>query len=129
MNLCTLTCREIALIILVVSLCFSGCTLGPDFKDPVTGAPDSYRTPISETKTEKELSWWELFADPVLFSLVTTALENNRDIKIAASRIEQARAAVGFVQADQYPRVDADAGASTGNFNGGSRSPDTGSTI
>jgi multidrug efflux system outer membrane protein len=60
---------------------------------------------------------------------VTTALENNRDLKIAVSRIEQARATVGFTRADQYPRVDGEAGAQIGNFNGGSRSPDTTSTV
>lgn len=129
MNTLTLTSKRCTLFVLIFSFFFSGCTLGPDFNDPVTGAPESYRTTLMETRADEDLSWWELFEDPLLFSLVTTALENNRDIKIAVSRIEQARAAVGFVEADQYPRLDGDAGASTGNFNGGSRSPDTSSTV
>jgi multidrug efflux system outer membrane protein len=75
------------------------------------------------------LKWWTLFDDPLLYDLVTTALENNRNLKIAVSRIEQARATVGFTRADQYPRIDGEAGAQIGNFNGGSRSPDTTSTV
>jgi multidrug efflux system outer membrane protein len=75
--------------------------------------------------TADDLKWWALFDDPLLYDLVTTALENNRNLKIAVSRIEQARATVGFTRADQYPRIDAEAGAQIGNFNGGSRSPDT----
>ncbi len=107
----------------------SGCAVGPDFNEPVVEVPDSYRTLSMVAEAVSDLKWWELFDDPLLATLVTTALENNRDLKIAVSRIEQARATVGFTRADQYPRIDVDAGVATGNFSGGSRSPDTNSTI
>ena len=108
---------------------FTGCAVGPDFKDPVVAAPESYRTQVMPSDAVTDLKWWALFDDPLLYDLVTTALENNRDFKIAVSRIEQARATVGFTRADQYPRLDGEAGAQIGNFNGGSRSPDTTSTL
>ncbi|MBW1635194.1 MAG: TolC family protein [Deltaproteobacteria bacterium] len=107
----------------------SGCTLGPNFKNPAASAPESYRTPVTVAEGAVDLKWWELFDDPLLFSLVTMALENNRDLRIAVSRIEQARATVGFVRADQFPRLDVEAGAVKGNYSGGSRSPDTNSTV
>lgn len=110
-------------------LLLSGCAVGPDFKKPVAQVPDGYRTEGLPAAPAKDLKWWELFKDPKLSLLVKTALENNRDVQIAISRIEQARAAVGFTQADQYPYVDVEAGARTGNFNGGSRSLDTTSTV
>ncbi len=113
----------------MVLLFLSGCTLGPDFKDPAAIAPESYRTPVAIAEIAVDLKWWELFEDPLLFSLVTMALENNRDLKIAVSRIEQARATVGFTRADQFPRLDIEAGAVKGNYSGGSRSPDTNSTV
>ncbi|MBC2711779.1 MAG: efflux transporter outer membrane subunit [Desulfosarcina sp.] len=91
------------LILSAVLLFLSGCAVGPDFIEPVANAP--------------------------LHSLVSMALENNRDLKIAVSRIEQARATVGFTRADQYPHIDVEAGIQTGNFSGGSRSPDTNSTV
>ena len=113
----------------MVLLFLSGCTLGPDFKDPAANAPESYRTPVMVAEGAVDLKWWELFDDPLLFSLVTMALENNRDLRIAVSRIEQARATVGFIRADQFPRIDVEAGAVKGNYSGGSRSPETNSTV
>ena len=114
-----------ALVILLVC----GCALGPDFKEPVAVAPEAYRTRVMPADTASDLKWWALFDVPLLYDLVTTALENNRDLKIAVSRIEQARAVLGFTRADQYPRVDGEAGAQIGNFTGRSRSLDTISTV
>lgn len=114
--------------LLVVLLIFSGCAVGPDFKEPVAQAPDTYRTQVMPEIPIGELKWWELFDDPLLHALVTTAMENNRDLKIAVSRIEEARATLGFTRADQFPTVDVEAGAQEGNYSAGSRSDDTIST-
>ncbi len=127
MNTRPITYKVCASIFLL--LFFTGCAVGPEFKEPVAPLPDSYRTEGLPAAPVKDLKWWELFDDPKLSLLVKTALENNRDVQIAVSRIEQARATVGFTRADQYPRVDGSAGAQTGNFNGGSRSPDTTGTV
>ncbi|MBR9986146.1 MAG: TolC family protein [Desulfosarcina sp.] len=128
MNAIKMTSKRLAPFYMVL-LMLTGCAVGPDFKDPVVEAPEAYRTAAMPTGAVEDLKWWTLFEDPLLYDLVTTALENNRDLKIALSRIEQARATVGFTRADQYPRLDGEAGARTGNVNGGSRSPDTQSTV
>ncbi|MEM7009656.1 MAG: TolC family protein, partial [Thermodesulfobacteriota bacterium] len=73
---------------------------------------------------EVNLIWWELFNDPVLVSLVNTALEQNKDLLIAISRIEEARSFLVFTEADLYPRLDVQGGANRGNFNGGIISSD-----
>ena len=96
--------------------------MGPDFKSPVVETPKNYRFEKIPVETMINLKWWELFNDPVLYTLVSQALENNRDLKIAANRVEQARAALGFTRADQYPAINIQAGAGTGNFAGGTRS-------
>ncbi len=70
----------------VVDRSLSGCTLGPDFVKPDMTPPASYRTDIMPAVSADELKWWELFDDPVLYDLVTTALDNNKDVKIAVSR-------------------------------------------
>ncbi len=127
MNSSTGTNKKLLPIVFVVIL-LSGCAVGPDFKEPVVEAPEAYRTQVMPADAASDLKWWGLFDDPLLYDLVTTALENNRDLKIAVSRIEQARAVLGFTRADQYPNVGIEAGAQTGNFNGGSRSVDTTST-
>ncbi|MBU0972892.1 MAG: efflux transporter outer membrane subunit [Proteobacteria bacterium] len=110
-------------IILLIPLFFQGCaTVGPDFTPPKVETPDRFAHALeTDAKTISDLKWWELFDDPILFQLVTTALENNRNAKIALSSIEQARAELGYYQADQYPAIGLQGGGSTGNY-GGARS-------
>ena len=107
---------------ILVFLFLSGCAVGPDFKTPVVETPENYRFEKVPVETMINLKWWDLFNDPVLYTLVSQAVENNKDLKIAASRVEQARAALGFTSADQYPAINIEAGAGTGNFAGGTRS-------
>jgi len=114
---------KIVILMIIVSL--TGCAMGPDFKKPVVETPTNFRFSDSESKEVVNLKWWELFDDPVLYSLVVTALTDNKDLMIAASRIEEARAALGFTKADQYPRLDLEGGAKIGNFTGVSRSSTT----
>jgi len=114
---------QIVTLLMIVS--FTGCAMDPDFKKPVVETPHNYRFSDSESKEVVNLKWWELFDDPVLYSLVVTALNSNKDALIAASRIEEARAALGFTKADQYPRLDIEAGAKAGTFTGVSRSSTT----
>jgi multidrug efflux system outer membrane protein len=113
------------IVMLIIVLTFTGCAVGPDFKKPVVETPHNFRFSDSESKEAVNLKWWELFDDPVLYSLVVMALNDNKDLMIAASRIEEARAALGFTKADQYPRLDLEGGARIGNFTGVSRSSTT----
>ena len=108
--------------IMLILVFFAGCALGPDFKVPEVQTPEKYRFSKVPAKSMINLKWWEMFNDPMLYELVNQALENNKDLKIAAARIEQARAYLGFTRADQYPGFYIEAGAGTGNSAGGSRS-------
>jgi len=94
----------------------AGCAVGPDYQKPEVETPESYRLDPEPVDQTVNLKWWEQFDDPVVYELVTTALDNNRDLKIAASRVLQARATLGFTRADRYPSLDVAAGASTGNI-------------
>jgi outer membrane protein, multidrug efflux system len=127
----TVHSRKSALRILAVAtaILLSACTVGPDFKPPDIEAPESYRSDTMPVGTTEDLKWWELFDDPVVYTLVTTAIENNRDVKNAAARVEQARAFLGFTRADQYPSLTVQGGATVGNFLGSSRSNTTDSTV
>lgn len=115
-------------LILSLTIILSGCLVGPDFEPPVMEMPETYRFSDEELDDLVNLRWWELFNDPVLVALVNTALENNKDIKIAISRIEEARAQLKFVGADQYPVLDVEGGATRGNSAGGSILADTTNT-
>ncbi len=97
---------------------FSGCiSVGPDFEKPVVETPSEYRFAPSQT-TDQELKWWELFRDPALYDLVNTALENNKNLQQAMSRIEEARFSYGMSRADRGPAVNVGAGGFAGNYSG-----------
>ncbi|WDP83967.1 MAG: efflux transporter outer membrane subunit [Desulfobacter sp.] len=117
------------IIISMLLILIQGCgAVGPDFVPPEVNTPANFRFADKDARAVEDLKWWEMFNDPVLYQLVVSALENNRDLKIALSRIEEARAAFGFTRADQYPGVDIQAGGSIGNFSG-ARSATTNSTV
>ena len=95
-----------------------GCAVGPNYKRPAASVPDSYRglTPEEAAKTQAasigDQKWWEIFQDEQLRSLIRTALQQNYDVRIAASRILAAQAQLGITRADQFPTVSAAAGIS-----------------
>ncbi len=103
---------------LLMILIISGCKVGPNYQRPDIKSPDTYRFGSSSSDTVLNLKWWELFQDSVLIALVDTALKNNYDVRIAAARIEEARAIVGYNKADLYPSFNYEIGASRSNLTG-----------
>ena len=105
------------LILLTTGIAFalSSCSVGPDFQKPQIDTLASYTYDTLGVDTMATLRWWELFNDPALDSLVIIAIEQNRDLLVAASRVEEARATLRFTGADEYPKVDIQAGAARGN--------------
>jgi multidrug efflux system outer membrane protein len=91
----------------IVALLFSGCTLGPDYLRPKILIPDNHRgvvgAPVAESLAD--LPWWELFRDPVLQELTRESLQHNFDLRIAAARVEQARAQIGITRSFLFPQV------------------------
>jgi multidrug efflux system outer membrane protein len=104
-----------------VALLAGGCTLGPNYNRPQVPAPPTWRDiPQAEAESLANTPWWNLFADPVLQELIRTALVENRDLKIAVERVEEARARYGFTKADLWPHFNANVIAGGLRFNGGS---------
>src|SRR5258708_33128039 len=97
---------------------FSGWAGGPIYKKPGVSVPNTYRglTPEEAMKPPSASiggqKWWDIFQDEQLRSLIRTALQQNYDLRIAASRILQAQAQLGITRADQFPGVGAGAGIS-----------------
>lgn len=93
---------------LALSMFCSACTLGPDYSRPELPLTDPF---VAGGQVSAEsianVEWWTLFKDENLQGLIRTALEENRDLQIALSRIDEARGVLGFVRADQFPRIDA----------------------
>lgn len=109
---------KLLFILLIGAVIFlPGCMLGPKYQRPEIDSPDAYMLSTSADSTIN-LKWWELFRDPELDTLIKIALFQNKDVRIAASRIDQARAVLGYTRPNQYPGIGYDGGASTGNFSG-----------
>ena len=103
------------------ALLAGGCAPGPNYKRPAVPTPPTWREiPAAESQSLANTPWWEMFDDPTLQELVKIALVENKDLKIAVERIEEARARYGFVKADLWPKVDLSATGGGLRFNGGS---------
>ena len=69
--------------------------------------PQQTSAPAEESFGDQK--WWQVFQDPELQQLIRTALQNNYDVRIAATRILEAHAQLGIIRADQLPTVNAGA--------------------
>jgi multidrug efflux system outer membrane protein len=96
------------------------CKLGPDYARPPVVTPEKWRELAAAEASIANVPWWELFQDPELRNLITTALAENRDLKIAVERIEEARALYGISRSELYPDVNANAVAGALRFSNGS---------
>ncbi len=90
----------------VIAVLLNSCKVGPNYERAKLDTPDVFRFDSIPTDSSSEILWWKLYNDPTLDSLIKIGLEQNLDVRIAASRIEQARATVGFNRADQFPKID-----------------------
>ena len=107
-----------------------GCAVGPNYKRPPINAPAAFRgeTTIS-TNSFASLPWWQVFQDDTLQILIRTALTNNYDLRIAVTRVEQARAMAAEARAGFFPQLDYAANASRGQNVGGGNTPSPTGTI
>lgn len=87
----------------------AACSIGPAYERPSFDVPAAFRSQQEPPEKESiaDLSWWEMYRDPVLQQLLRTALEQNRDVKLAAARVAEARALAGVSRLAQLPQADA----------------------
>ena len=90
----------------VAAALLAGCAIGPDYKrPPVTEVPTFRGQSAAEAASLADLPWWEAFEDPILKNLIQEALASNYDVKIAAARIQEARAQVGVARSQFFPQI------------------------
>jgi len=101
--------------ILMIIVLAGACAVGPNFHEPEDQTSQTFRYTSNKTDSNINMNWWDLFNDPVLDTLIVTALRENKNVLIAASRVEQARANVSFNKADFGPKFGIQAGANSTN--------------
>lgn len=95
--------------------CFSvSCMVGPNYRRPAIAVPASFRAPEplppGQAASIADLKWFEVFQDVQLQELIRTALERNYDLRDAVTRVEAARASLGFTRSNQFPQFAASGG-------------------
>ena len=102
---------RIPLVLIAGALFVASCTLGQNYKRPAIQTPSTYRSASGDASAASlaDLQWFELFRDDTLTGLVKTALQENFELRIAAERVLQARAAYGITRSGQWPSVDVSA--------------------
>jgi multidrug efflux system outer membrane protein len=92
------------LVAIVAAL--AGCAAGPNYQRPELGVPAAFRGQAgASTNSLADLPWWQVFHDEPLQKLVRVALTNNYDLRVAFTRVEQARALAAAARAGFFPRL------------------------
>jgi multidrug efflux system outer membrane protein len=78
--------------------------VGPNLEKPLVDTEEQFRFDSIAGDSMINLAWWELYDDPLLDTFIYLALEHNRDVQTALSRIDQAYAVLGVSRADLFPQ-------------------------
>ncbi len=105
-----MTSRSLS-VLAVGALALAGCTLAPKYVRPGAPIPAAWPAgeayaepqPVSGAVPAPDLGWREFFPDENLRQVITTALENNRDLRLAALNVEMARALYGVQRDELFP--------------------------
>jgi hypothetical protein len=93
-----------------LSALLSACTVGPDYHKPETSLPQDWTstsaTIVLNNDTRSAQNWWQNFHDPLLNQLIKLAIQSNLDVKLAGTRIAEARALRASAEAALFPTGD-----------------------
>ncbi len=95
-----------------IAAALAGCTVGPNYVRPTVDTPPAWRIDYPKAADVANLKWWEQFGDPVLDDLIETALRDNRDLRVAAARVDQFIGALTATGSQLYPQIGYGADAS-----------------
>ncbi len=106
----------VLLVLLIVTL--EGCTVGPKYAKPSTPMTPAYKEevpasyqgaeqwqPANPADQSSHGHWWEIFGDPQLNKLEEQVATSNQDLKVFEARFREARAAIRFNRASQFPTI------------------------
>jgi len=107
--------RKQIVLSFAVLIFMSGCSLAPDYTQPSAPIPaewpqgPAYKDPQTADKAQTawKLGWQSFFTDPKLQQIIETALNNNRDLRLAILNVEKAAALYGIQKAELFPTLNA----------------------
>ena len=114
-----------SVIALILVLLLAGCTVGPKYVKPAVPTTSTYKEevpasfkgadqwqPARPADQTSRGNWWEIFGDPELNKLEEQIAGSNQTLKVAEARFREARAAIRFNRAAQFPAISTSPSAS-----------------
>jgi NodT family efflux transporter outer membrane factor (OMF) lipoprotein len=114
-----------SVVALLLVLLLAGCTVGPKYVKPAVPMSPAYKEEVPDSFKESgqwqparpgdQISrgnWWEIFGDPELNKLEEQIADSNQNLKVAEARFREARAAIRFSRAAQFPTISTSPSAS-----------------
>lgn len=108
--------RRFSALSALLVLGLNGCMVGPDYTRPDVAAPEAFRFQEPEAADPADTAWWQQFDDPVMEGLINEALANNKDLRIAAARVEEFAGALTSTRAALFPQIGYGAAGSRDRF-------------
>ncbi|MFK0379559.1 efflux transporter outer membrane subunit [Pandoraea sp. NPDC090278] len=114
----------------------AGCTMAPTYERPTAPMPTTYEAPTGSgvhlalaDPLSADADWAEVFSDADLQTLIRRALAQNRDLRLASLRVQEARALYGIESANLLPSVQAGGAFSRQRYSGSAGQPDGASNM
>ncbi|SFM66669.1 efflux RND transporter permease subunit [Thermodesulforhabdus norvegica] len=110
--------RKAVMVMLITGLIITGgCSFIPVYERPDAPIPEKWpRGEVGEKAEEdtraplpQEIGWRHFINDPRMKEVIELALQNNRDLKLAALKVEKARALYGVQRAELFPALTGEA--------------------
>ena len=92
-------------ISLIVAACALTACVGEPYSRPDLAVPSQYRFALAQSQQPADTVWWAKFGDPTLDALITEALANNEDLRIAAARVDEFQGAKVTTRAPLFPAI------------------------
>lgn len=109
--------KRFVAVMMVINLFAGGASGQKKYERPAIKAPDIFRGSEATAPTDQtcigDLKWFEVFKDPDLQQLITTAMLQNYDLRAAVARINAARANLDLARSSQFPQFEASADLTT----------------
>jgi NodT family efflux transporter outer membrane factor (OMF) lipoprotein len=115
----------LALLLVLLLAALEGCTVGPKYVKPSVPTTPAYKEevpafsqgseqwkPANPGDQKNRGKWWEVFGDPELNKLEEQVAMSNQDLKVFEARFREARAAIRFNRAAQFPTISTSPSAS-----------------
>lgn len=100
--------RRLTLPAFFAAAVLAGCSLAPHYERPAAPVPAAFPMEnATVAAAAAEIDWRQFFGDARMRALVDLALQNNRDLRVAALRIERARAIANIQRTAYIPRLNA----------------------